>query len=304
MKKNTMMRLASFLLVAVLISTSAISGTYAKYVTSDSASDTARVAKWGVTALVSGSLYGEHYNTVTESTDGNEIATSSVNVATSESGKDIVAPGTQNTKGLTLTVTGTPEVANKIEVTKTATEFEEIFLAGGTYATLVPTSGVTADNFDEYGDLFTKDSTTTTATYTKATAYDSAATYYEVHDKVEVSYKYSPVKYTWTPKDGTGVEYTDLETMYAAIGTYFNKTQNNANAPIDLSGTITWMWVFEDTTSSAKDYANGADTILGNLAAGKDVVKYSTGSATALVDGTDYNLTTNFDVTITVTQVD
>ena len=31
MKRNVMMRLASFLLVAVLISTSAISGTYAKY---------------------------------------------------------------------------------------------------------------------------------------------------------------------------------------------------------------------------------------------------------------------------------
>ena len=48
MKKNVMMRLASFLLVAVLISTSAISGTYAKYVTADEGTDTARVAKWGV----------------------------------------------------------------------------------------------------------------------------------------------------------------------------------------------------------------------------------------------------------------
>ena len=49
MKKNKMMRLASFLLIAVLVSTSAISGTYAKYTTSGFAEDQARVAKWGVT---------------------------------------------------------------------------------------------------------------------------------------------------------------------------------------------------------------------------------------------------------------
>ncbi len=48
MKKNKMMRLASVLLIAVMISTSAISGTYAKYVTSGYAEDNARVAKFGV----------------------------------------------------------------------------------------------------------------------------------------------------------------------------------------------------------------------------------------------------------------
>lgn len=48
MKKNKMMRLASGLLVAVLLTTSMISGTYAKYVTTASADDTARVAKWQI----------------------------------------------------------------------------------------------------------------------------------------------------------------------------------------------------------------------------------------------------------------
>ena len=51
MKKNKMMRAASALLVAVLLTTSVISGTFAKYTTSDEGSDTARVAKWGVTVL-------------------------------------------------------------------------------------------------------------------------------------------------------------------------------------------------------------------------------------------------------------
>lgn len=49
MKKNKIMRIASVLLVAVILTTCAISGTFAKYVTSGSGSDTARVAKFGVT---------------------------------------------------------------------------------------------------------------------------------------------------------------------------------------------------------------------------------------------------------------
>ena len=43
MKKNKMMRLASFLLIAVLLTTSVISGTFAKYVTTDAQWDSARV---------------------------------------------------------------------------------------------------------------------------------------------------------------------------------------------------------------------------------------------------------------------
>ena len=63
MKKNKMMRLASFLLIAVLVSTSAISGTYAKYTTSGFAEDQARVAKWGVTvaADVTTDTFGTDY---------------------------------------------------------------------------------------------------------------------------------------------------------------------------------------------------------------------------------------------------
>ena len=46
MKKNVMMRVASALLVAVLMTTCAISGTFAKYTTTAVGSDSARVAKW------------------------------------------------------------------------------------------------------------------------------------------------------------------------------------------------------------------------------------------------------------------
>jgi hypothetical protein len=50
MKKNKMMRIASVLLVAVLLSTCAISGTYAKYITETEVKDAARVAYWGFDA--------------------------------------------------------------------------------------------------------------------------------------------------------------------------------------------------------------------------------------------------------------
>ena len=61
MKKNKMMRIASVLLVAVLISTCAISGTFAKYVTRAEGTDTARVAKWGILLTVEGSAFADKY---------------------------------------------------------------------------------------------------------------------------------------------------------------------------------------------------------------------------------------------------
>jgi hypothetical protein len=69
MKKNKMMRLASLLLVCVLLTTSVISGTFAKYTTSYTANDTARVAKWGFDqATLSFDLFAATYD---DSVDGN-----------------------------------------------------------------------------------------------------------------------------------------------------------------------------------------------------------------------------------------
>ena len=50
MKKSNkmLMMIVSILLTLVLITTSVLSGTLAKYTTSTSSSDRARVAKWGV----------------------------------------------------------------------------------------------------------------------------------------------------------------------------------------------------------------------------------------------------------------
>ena len=109
MKKNVMMRLASFLLVAVLISTSAISGTYAKYVTQAGSSDSARVAKWGVTITANGSTFATEYATDDASVVGT-IAKSVVSTDTA----NLVAPGTTGDM-VAVTLAGIPEVAFEVK---------------------------------------------------------------------------------------------------------------------------------------------------------------------------------------------
>ena len=114
MKKNTMMRIASFLLIAVLLSTSAISGTYAKYVTAHDGGDQARVAKWGVTVLVDGTLFSDSYKNNPTTYNATETG-KDITVQAESSGINVVAPGTQNDTGMSITLTGTPEVDVKVD---------------------------------------------------------------------------------------------------------------------------------------------------------------------------------------------
>ena len=111
MKKNVMMRIASFLLVAVLISTSAISGTYAKYVTDGKSSDSARVAHFGVEVTANyNDFFKSEYNTSKAWTGDDGVSVKSV------LGGDVVAPGTMGELA-DFVVTGTPEV--DVDVTYT-----------------------------------------------------------------------------------------------------------------------------------------------------------------------------------------
>ena len=117
MKKNRMMRLASALLVAVLLTTCAISGTFAKYVTTASASDTARVAKWGVTVTATGDdAFAQKYNNAADNA-GTQVV-SRLTLAGAEGGEasNVVAPGTYGTLA-SLDITGKPEVVVNVAVT-------------------------------------------------------------------------------------------------------------------------------------------------------------------------------------------
>lgn len=99
MKKNKMMRIASVLLVAVLLSTCAISGTFAKYVTSAEGSDSARVAKWDFkvnnTTANSNNFTFDLFKTVNDS-DGNAETDIKFTDGT------IIAPGTKGSFEIVL----------------------------------------------------------------------------------------------------------------------------------------------------------------------------------------------------------
>ena len=97
MRKNKMMRLASALLVAVLLTTCAISGTFAKYVSEATATDTARVAKWGWgSTTLSIDLFDTSYDGTVQSSNTDNL----------------IAPGTKKTASLVWAPAATfaPEV--------------------------------------------------------------------------------------------------------------------------------------------------------------------------------------------------
>ena len=125
MKKNTMMRLASALLVLVLLTTCAISGTFAKYVTSADAEDSARVAKFGVVLTVTNDdkLFSDTY----ESENGVTVQ--------SVVPDDLVAPGTSSEEieaNTTFAIAGTPEVAVSVsDAVRSESEIPSFFRNSG-----------------------------------------------------------------------------------------------------------------------------------------------------------------------------
>ena len=147
MKKNVMMRIASIMLVLVLMTSSVISGTFAKYVTADNASDTARVAKFGVVATVDGTLFAQKY---VEVADGNNPGDTDLTVVSST---NVVAPGTQNDTGMNFVLTGTPEVDVDVEFKFEVVGEKEVKLAAKTY-TDNPTTGAVNDQFVVAADYY------------------------------------------------------------------------------------------------------------------------------------------------------
>ena len=229
MKKNRMMRLASVLLVLTLLSTSVISGTFAKYVTSDTASDTARVAKFGVVVSASGSLFGKDY---VQKDDGNTPGTgANLTVVSSDTNK-LVAPGTKSSDaGLTFAVTGTPEV--KVEVKVAVTDVKDVFLRAKTGLPNMTTGNAT--------DMF-----------------DNGADYYPV--KYTLTQTTAGGSITPLVSDG---KLTEVVTKLEALSTTYDANTNLADAVGTLK--LTWEWDFDNSGAGTYDRQ---DTLLGDLAAG------------------------------------
>lgn len=111
MKKNWTLRAGVLMLALTLITSCFVGGTFAKYVTSDSGKDSARVAKFGVTVTGTGTMFATGY----DADDGSYTG------VTVQSTENVVAPGTSGNMAA-VTITGTPEVA--VRVTYSVTEFE------------------------------------------------------------------------------------------------------------------------------------------------------------------------------------
>ena len=112
MKKNAMLKIAAILLVAVLLTTCAISTTFAKYVTNgtETPAGGARVAKWGL-------KFEAYAAEDKEPIFLNEYENGGFTLA--KSSTQIVAPGTSNEGVVDVKITGTPEVSFALKATVT-----------------------------------------------------------------------------------------------------------------------------------------------------------------------------------------
>lgn len=106
--KNKFLRVAAAMAVCALISVCAVSGTYAKYVSSSTGSDSARVAKWGFgeSTSVTVDLFSNVYK------NGSEEET----VKSADNAK-VIAPGTEYSSMVVLKNVEKSEVAYTLAVT-------------------------------------------------------------------------------------------------------------------------------------------------------------------------------------------
>lgn len=125
MKKNKVLRLASVLMMACLLTTCVISGTFAKYVSTKSAQDQARVAYWGFkeATLEIKDLFANAY----DNTDGEAtVKSTQIDPDTNEE-VDVIAPGTEGSVTIQYKYAKNgdieaPEVAYKFEVSTVGSE--------------------------------------------------------------------------------------------------------------------------------------------------------------------------------------
>jgi hypothetical protein len=280
MKKNKMMRLASALLVLTLLTTSVISGTFAKYTTSASASDTARVAKWGVTVSASGSLFSKNYLT---STNTGTAETTGISVASSSS-DNLVAPGTKNDSGLTFSIKGKPEVAVKVKFDVTVDN--DVFLKA------IEANGAYKDYTNGASGTFTL-----------------ASDYHPVLFTLKKGDDVASVKLKSTDSTETKLENVTLATLETGIEA-LSQDFVEPNTQLDATYTLTWKWDYDDASSSGSN--DKADTLLGTLAATPGSLAKTADSTavtvawTALTKGStgDYDTDIGLKLVITVEQAD
>ena len=118
-----MVRLVAVLAVTMMFTMCFVGGTFAKYTTSGTGTDSATVAKWGVTVAGTADTFKETY----AKHDNSFTLAANTVVSTA----DVVAPGTSGSMAA-FTITGTPEVAVRVAFTS-ALELGDKWVVEGTY---------------------------------------------------------------------------------------------------------------------------------------------------------------------------
>ena len=131
-KNNWTMRAAVLMFALVLITSSFVGGTFAKYVTSGGAMDNARVAIFGVEINAQGAMFKTEY---AKNPASAELAATN-SVVTSETNKKVVAPGTEGDL-VSANITGKPEVAVKVEYKPELTLTNWTLVGGEEYCPIV-----------------------------------------------------------------------------------------------------------------------------------------------------------------------
>lgn len=219
MKKNKMMRIASALLVLCLLTTCVISGTFAKYVTSNDGSDSARVAKFGVSVSVEGATFAKEY-----ATDDKDVVGAIANSVVSSTKENVVAPGTSG-KMVDVVITGTPEVAVNVnyEATVDFTGWED--KDGNYYCPLEITVGNTTFKGTAY------DSAEDFAAAVKAEIEKASADYAANTDLSKGGAATPSVSWSWAFSGNDDVKDTYLGDQAAA--------ENAATVALSLTATVT-----------------------------------------------------------------
>ena len=203
MKKNRMMRLASILLVCVLLTTSVISGTFAKYTTSDEGSDFARVAKFGVSVEAKNfGMFDAEY----ETDDDTATFTGAYSVQSGMTPKDdVLAPGTEG-EFADIKIKGTPEVAVDVSIVATVDITGNWVIDGDFYCPVVITVGTTEFSGLDYT------SATDFATAIK-TEIDGKSKQYAPNTDLSTHYDTTnlDLSWAWAFEGATGSKQTDIK---------------------------------------------------------------------------------------------
>ncbi len=261
--RNPILRLAGVLFVAAMFSSCFIGNTLARYSTEVVMTDSVRVARWGVTVLSEGSHFSSSY--ATEDTAVTQIA----NSVSSKEGSPVVAPGV-SMDDVFFSVTGSPEVAVKVEITLGGygdnENMKDVYLKAGTYTDYTKVTDFDADGNPLY------------ATFTLT----------EDYHPLRWSLKNGSIEIASGSLDNIRAYLETADGVNGLSGSYDPNTNLGHLGAEEGNGeyTLSWSWVFSNGFDAA-------DTLLGKLA-----------HDPTLVDGANYSLDVSYGLSISIVQID